>query len=137
MGLESIITVKSKQSNNDSDEIQVITPGKFYKKNKSYYAIYKETEISGMEGTTTTFKIEESKFSLIRIGSTSAKMEFEENTRNISMYTTPFGTMEVEVETNKLDIDISENGGKIYIDYNLCVSGQDLQKTFLMINIKA
>lgn len=136
MGIKSIISVTSKQSNDSNDVIQVVTPGKFYKKNKCYYVIYKETEISGMEGTTTTFKIEDNKFSLVRIGTTSAKIQFEQDMKNVSMYNTPYGTMEVEIKTNKLDIDVNENGGRVYIDYDLYFAGQDPQKTFLEVNIK-
>ncbi len=50
-----------------NDSIEVVTPGNFYKKDRNYYAVYEETSISGMEGTTTTLKIGEKNFSLIRM----------------------------------------------------------------------
>ena len=56
--------------------VSVVTPGDFYIKNNVYYAVYKETEISGMEGTTTTIKILPSEFFLLRSGTTNAKMHF-------------------------------------------------------------
>jgi len=74
MKKKAIISVSSKQTD-EEEPIEVVTPGSFYKKNDSYYAVYKETELSGMEGTTTTLKIKKDKFSLIRMGSTSTKMD--------------------------------------------------------------
>jgi len=68
MNKNAIISVVSKQAdgNDDGDIIEVVTPGKFYKQDDCYYAVYEETEISGMKGTTTTLKIDEEKFTLIR-----------------------------------------------------------------------
>lgn len=60
----AIITLNSKQ--NDEEEIKVVTPGVFYEEEGVFHAKYEETEVSGMEGTTTILKIEKEKFSLIR-----------------------------------------------------------------------
>ncbi len=128
--LSSIPDVKEKD-----DSIEVVTPGNFYKKDKNYYAVYEETAISGMEGTTTTLKIGEKNFSLIRMGNTSTKMDFTLNKKSMSMYSTPYGTLEININTKKLDINIDDNGGSIYIDYILGVEGQKPQNTILSINI--
>lgn len=136
MKKKAIISVTSKQKNDENDVIEVVTPGDFYEKDGLYYAVYKETEISGMEGTTTTLKISDDKFSLIRIGSTSAKMEFDKKTENVSMYNTPYGTLELKIETKTLNVNVGEKGGDIQVNYNLSVGGQAPQNTQLKINIK-
>ncbi|MBP2032368.1 uncharacterized beta-barrel protein YwiB (DUF1934 family) [Clostridium algifaecis] len=136
MKKKAIISVSSKQQNND-DTIEVVTPGEFYKKDDCYYVEYKETEISGMEGTSTTFKMNNDNFSLIRIGSTNANMNFNKNQKSLSVYDTPYGTMELRIRTNKLEVNLDEKGGDVFIDYNLSISGQDYENTQLKINIKA
>lgn len=136
MKKKAIISVSSKQQNND-DTIEVVTPGEFYKKDDCYYVEYKETEISGMEGTNTTFKMNNDNFSLIRIGSTNANMNFNKNQKSLSVYDTPYGTMELRIRTNKLEVNLDEKGGDVFIDYNLSISGQDYENTQLKINIKA
>jgi uncharacterized beta-barrel protein YwiB (DUF1934 family) len=136
MKKKAIISVSSKQKSDEEDVIEVVTPGDFYKKDGCYYAVYKETEISGMEGTTTTLKISNDKFSLIRIGSTTAKMEFDKKNESLSMYNTPYGTLELKIETRDLNIDIDDGGGDIQINYSLTVGGQTPQNTLLKINIK-
>lgn len=133
---KAIITVTSRQIKNDDDIVEVVTPGYFYKKNNVYYAVYKETKISGMEGTTTTLKISGQKLFLIRTGNTTAKMEFDQNKENVSMYNTPYGTLELNIDTIKVNADVNENGGDVEIDYNMSLSGQSPQYTKLMINIK-
>ncbi len=133
---KAIITVTSRQIKDDSDIIEVVTPGYFYKKGSVYYAVYKETKISGMEDTTTTLKISGQKLLLIRTGNTTAKMEFSGCKENISMYNTPYGTIELKIDTIKIKTDINENGGDVTIDYNMSLSGQSPQYTKLMINVK-
>ncbi|MDF2883471.1 MAG: hypothetical protein K0R54_4028 [Clostridiaceae bacterium] len=138
MKKKAIITVSSKQINEEIDDeiVEVVTPGNFFKKEEKYYAVYEETEISGMKGTTTTLKIEDNKVSLIRIGSTSTKMEFYKKEENVSMYTTPFGTLQLKIKTSDLDVDVNENGGDVTVNYDLSIVGQKPIKTVLKINIK-
>ncbi|PRR80413.1 putative beta-barrel protein YwiB [Clostridium liquoris] len=135
----ALISVSSKQSKKENDTIEVVTPGSFYKKENCYYVVYNETEISGMEGTTTTFKInsQDNKFSLIRIGTTSTKMEFQKSTGDISLYNTPYGTLELKIDTKELNMDINDNGGNVFVSYDMSVAGQKPQNTSLKINIKA
>ncbi|EPS46559.1 hypothetical protein CFSAN002369_25544 [Clostridium botulinum CFSAN002369] len=69
------------------------------------------------------------------MGNTSTKMDFTLNKKSMSMYSTPYGTLEININTKKLDINIDDNGGSIYIDYILGVEGQKPQNTILSINI--
>ena len=59
---KAIINIRTTQVdiNTKQDEvIELITEGKFYKKSDAYYLVYDESEISGMQGTTTTLKIKD------------------------------------------------------------------------------
>ncbi len=137
MNKKAVISVASKQSGQGDEAIEVVTKGKFFNKGNSYYAIYDETELSGMLGTTTTIKVNEDKLTLIRLGTTNARVEFKNNYKSISMYDTPYGTLELGVDTRKLDIDINDNGGRAFVEYNMSLAGQKPLKTILEINIKA
>lgn len=136
MKKKAIISVVSNQKNDNDESVEVVTPGDFYKKGDSYYAVYKETEISGMEGTTTTLKIDIEKLSLIRMGTTSTKMEFEKNKEKHVLYNTPYGTLEIKIQTKTLDININDNGGEAFIEYQISLTGEKPQNTMLKIKIK-
>lgn len=137
MKKKAIITVVSKQSESDDSAIEVVTPGEFYKEDGSYYAIYDETELSGMEGTTTTLKVSDNSLLLSREGTTVTQMKFIKNNNDIILYNTPYGVLELKIQTKDLKINLDENGGEVSIDYNLAVSGQKPQNTILKVNIKA
>ena len=136
MKQKAIISIVSKQLAVDSDAIEVHTPGDYFKNEGFYSAEYEETEISGMEGTVTKLQIHPEKLILIREGTTTAKMEFEKNKNYVTLYNTPYGTMELNIQTKDLKVDVNETGGKIFIDYKMGALGQKPLKTELIINIK-
>lgn len=123
-----MIRVIGVQKNEDGEEstIELATEGTFYNKDGSYYIVYDESEISGLEGATTTVKIEvDRKVTMKRFGTSSANLTFEEGKSFETNYMTAFGDFKMEVKTNTLDIEIAgETGkGKIEIDYDLKISG--------------
>lgn len=136
MEKKAVISISSNQTANN-DTIEVLTPGSYVKNKNHYYAIYDETQISGMEGTTTRLEIYPEKLFLIREGTTSATMEFEKNNNFMTLYNTPYGVLELQIKTKDLKVNVGDNGGEVFIDYLMSVGGQKPQKTELRINIKA
>lgn len=138
MDKKAIISVSSSQSEDGKEEpISVVTPGLFYIKNETYYVRYEETEISGMDGTTTTLKIKPDSLIMIRKGTTNAKMEFKKGLDNVSMYDTPYGTLQITTHTKVADICVNEEGGSVHIEYDMDISGQKIPRTTLDVEIKA
>jgi uncharacterized beta-barrel protein YwiB (DUF1934 family) len=140
MNKNAIISVVSKQADNiddDDDTIEVVTPGNFYKLDNSYYAVYEETEISGMKGTTTTLKIDDEKFTLIRTGTTNTEMKFKKYVRDLTLYNTPNGALDLTVDTKELKMNVDKSGGDVFIDYDMIIGNQQILSTTLKINIKA
>ena len=133
---KSVITICSSQSHDPEGKIEVTTVGEFIKNESGYKAVYEETEISGMEGTTTTVKINDNVVTLIREGTTSTTMEFKKNSSSVVLYNTPYGMMEFKVTTKQIKIDIDENGGDIFIEYSLGIEGQEPLNTKLSLNVK-
>lgn len=142
MNKKAVISLLSKHGEQEreteqDDIIEVVTPGEFFKEEDYYNVIYNETELSGMQGTTTTLKIYQEKFSLIRTGTTSTRMDFDKNKECSTLYNTPQGTLDIKIGTKDLTINVDDDGGEILVNYNVSIGGQRPQKTTLKINIKA
>ncbi|MPQ43015.1 DUF1934 domain-containing protein [Clostridium tarantellae] len=133
---KAIISVSSIQMSGSEEKIEVVSVGEFYKTDDGYKAIYEESEISGMEGTTTKLDIKENSIILNREGTTSTTMEFKNNKDAIVLYNTPYGMLELKTITKKVDIDINEDGGKIDLEYLMIVANQEPLNTNLSIDIK-
>ncbi|WP_196001677.1 DUF1934 domain-containing protein [Clostridium sp. 1001271B_151109_B4] len=136
MEKRAIISVKSFSDIDPNEAIEVVTPGTFIIHDEGFKAIYEESEISGMDGTTTTLNIKDNSMTLERVGSINTNMEFKEGLTAISLYNTPYGILDLNIDTEKLKINIDENGGEIHSKYVLGLEGQEGITTVLDIKIK-
>ena len=137
MNNNAFISVKSFNDLDVNEAIEVVTPGEFIlQEDGAFKAIYEETEISGMMGTTTTLLIYNDELILKREGITNAQMNFKKGETSISIYDTPYGALDLHIKTDELDVDINEEGGKVKAKYSLELGGQAPIVTNLSLNVK-
>ena len=114
----------------DSDNIELVTEGKLEDAEGALRLSYQESELTGLEGTLTTFQIEQGRITLMRVGEYNSQMVFEEGRRHLSMYNTPYGALSIGVNTQKMRSAIAAAGGEIEISYALeidhAVAGENL-----------
>ena len=137
MEKSAIISVRSFSDLNKDEVIELVTPGKFHLGESEFKAVYEESEISGMDGTTTTLVIKDDALILEREGSTTTRMEFKKGEEVVSLYNTPYGMMNINISTKELDIDMDDDGGVIYTKYILGLEGQPGITTELKVKIRA
>ena len=98
--------------------IELVTEGRLMDCGDAGYTLsYQESEITGLEGTLTTFQVEPDCITLMRMGEFNSQMVFQPGRRHFSMYDTPYGALSIGVNTKKMRADLDENGGEIEIDY--------------------
>lgn len=105
----------------DPDATELMTEGTLTLREGNLYLSYQESELTGMEGTTTTFAVEGPRVTLMRTGSVNSQMVFEEGKQHTSLYETPFGELTVDIQTSKLIHNLSERGGLMEIKYSIAV----------------
>ncbi|MDQ0148834.1 DUF1934 domain-containing protein [Eubacterium multiforme] len=137
MEKKAVIKIVSNATMENGELIEVVTPGSLKSENEEIIALYKETEISGMDGTDTKLRIGGDYVVLEREGSTSTKMHFQKDKQSICLYNTPYGMLELTIDTKGLEIDMNEDGGKVEIKYEMQVADQPAIKTQLKLDIKA
>jgi len=132
------ISVKAKQEFGDgpADSMELVTQGVLQKDNDVYILSYQESEVTGLDGTLTTFHVEPERVTLMRIGDFNSQMVFEEGRRHMSMYNTPYGALSVGVNTRHLLTDLDEAGGTIEIDYNLELEHAIVGRNVFQIKVK-
>ena len=105
----------------DPDETKLMTEGTMEMTEQGMRLSYQETELTGMEGTTTTFEVQEKKVILTRSGTVNSQMIFEEGEQHTSLYETPFGELSVDIQTSRLLHNLTERGGLMEIKYSIAV----------------
>lgn len=101
----------------DANDIELVTTGTLTVTDDGYHLSYEETALTGMEGTVTNFQIGPSQVVLTRTGTICSEMVFELGRRHLSLYATPYGTLEVGVAARSVRSTIGETGGELEIDY--------------------
>jgi uncharacterized beta-barrel protein YwiB (DUF1934 family) len=131
------VSIKGMQTqDDDTNDVELFTEGKFEKSGNKYVLIYKESEMTGFEGTTTTVEIENEKVSIIRSGNVSNQMIFLKGKKTTSYYNTQFGSLVIGVMTDKMDVDVGDDGGKIDINYILDINEEFIGQNNVQIDIK-
>ena len=126
---EIMIRIKGQQANGETgeDSMEFVTEAKLYKRGEAIYLIYEERELSGIPGCKTRLTLKDGKVQMQRFGEGSgagSEINFETGKRYTGFYETPFGAIEMEVLTNKLENTLSEQGdGYIDIDYSISLKG--------------
>ena len=127
-----IISIKGVQryENADPDTMELVTAGRLEREGNSYTLSYQESELTGLEGTLTTFQIEPERITLMRVGEFNSQMVFQPGRRHFSMYETPYGSLSVGILTRRMRSTLGEAGGDLEIDYAIeidhLVAGQNL-----------
>lgn len=116
---EVIVSVKGHNGPGDEGLIELITEGKLYKEENSFCISYSETGVTGMDGTTTTLKVEKNRVTLVREGTIASTFIFEEGIENISHYVTEFGVFTIGVKADRVESAIDEFGGIVAVSYSL------------------
>lgn len=117
-----IISIKGTQSyeQQEDDVIELVTEGRLEREDEGHFTLsYQESEVTGLEGTLTTFQIEPERITLMRLGGVNSEMVFELGRRHLSMYDTPYGALAMGVNTRELSAALDERGGRIRIVYDI------------------
>jgi uncharacterized beta-barrel protein YwiB (DUF1934 family) len=132
-----IISVTGNQKiDNDTAVIELHTEGKLCRKNGVYYIIYKESEVTGMEGTTTMLKMEDKIVTIVRKGKVNSQMVFEEGKKNVSYYDTSLGAFSMGIFTTKSSVDIDDDGGIVTLKYKVEINSQTAGNNFFDIKVR-
>ena len=138
MEKDVIISIRGTQdySGTDPDTMELVTEGKLAVQDGALRLSYEESELTGMEGTTTVFQVEPEKVTLLRLGSVQSEMVFEEGRRHMSLYSTPYGNMEIGVRARHLNSTLELTGGRLEIDYDIEINHMLAGQSLFRIDVR-
>ena len=105
----------------EAEELELVTEGTMEFRDNGWEISYMETELTGMEGVTTTFRVEKDQLILKRTGQLRSEMLFRLDYAHDSLYQMPFGAFLMRVETLSLFYDIVPEGGSIDLCYRVTI----------------
>ena len=134
-----IIFVKSRQhyEGTEPEDTELISEGTMaFAEDGAILLSYDETELTGLEGTRTTFAIRGDTVTLTRVGQVNSQMVFQKGRPHSSLYETPWGTMTVDIATSQMASRLTERGGVLEIQYTIAVEHQIAGRNQFKIRVR-
>lgn len=122
-------------SEDEADDVEMITTGDYFRKNGKHYIIYDEV-MDGFEGNIrNTVKISPDSMDIRKQGIANAHMVFEQDKKNMTRYATPMGDMMVEVSTNRIQVDEQEDSLKVLVEYSLGINYEHISECNITMDV--
>ena len=139
MKQEVTLAIKGCQTYQDQEPeiIELMTDGIMEFRNGGWDISYEESELTGLAGVTTIFRVEPGKVTLTRKGTLDSQMIFQENVVHESLYQMPFGALMLSVKATQVFIDIVPDGGVIDLSYNISIENSEAGVIDYHLDIRA
>lgn len=139
MKKDVLISIQGRQDyqGTDPDRLELVTPGKLERTGEEYLISYEESELTGLAGTMTQLFVSPTRVTLRRTGTVRSEMVFEPHRRHLSLYSTPYGNMEIGIVARKMNSTITDNGGFLEINYDIEIDHALAGQNLFSINVRS
>ena len=139
MTKEVLVTISGLQFSpeTESESVELITSGSYYKKNGKHYIIYDEVNEGFSETTRNIIKLNDDFMDITRRGVSNVHMMFEKNRKNVTYYYTPYGSLLIGIDAKSVDVQETENDIDVKVNYELEVNYEHMADSCITMNIKS
>lgn len=133
------INITTKQEG--QEDIVFMTCGNFEGDSEKMVFIYDESQITGLDNTTTRMEITDEVVTITRSGDFASKIKFTTECEDCSFYQTPYGSLRLRIITKEIDIvkefskEMKECKAFVDIRYQTEIEGDLQGETNLNISV--
>ena len=134
-----VLSIRGTQKYPDQEPevIELVTEGTMVFRDGGWDISYEESALTGLEGVTTTFRVEPGKVILTRTGKLNSQMVFEKGVPHESLYQMEFGALMITVEATFMYFDILPDGGTIDLSYAISIENTEAGMIDYHLDIRA
>ena len=121
----------------EAETLELTTEGTMEFRDGGWDISYRESALTGLEGVTTTFRVEPGKVTLNREGALNSRMLFQEGVSHDSLYQMEFGTLMITVKATSVFYDIASDGGTIDLTYQIVIENTEAGTIDYHLDIRA
>ena len=140
MEKEVLIHVRGLQMADAQDEqepIEMIVPGEYYLRNGSHYLRFEERMEDFDQPTVNYIKVSDKGLEVRKKGLVNVHMVFEHGKRNMTYYTTPFGTIQMGISATGMKIQEENDSLLVNVDYALDMNEEHVADCYLSIHAQS
>ena len=134
-----MLSIRGRQAylEQEPEIIELVTEGTMEYRDGGWDIAYEETNLTGLEGVTTTFRVEPDKVTLQRTGALKSEMIFQQGVAHDSLYQMPFGALMLTVKATSVFYDIMPDGGVIDLVYHINIENSEAGVIDYHLDIRA
>ena len=139
MTKDVLIAIKGMQFEGaeDPEEIEVIQRGQYYERNGAHYLMYDEPVEGSSEIIKNRIKFRENEVQVAKKGAVNTTLTFTKNEKNMTNYSTPFGNLVIGIDTQAINLEVSESKMDIKVDYALDINYEFLADCKISIEVSS
>lgn len=130
------ITGIQSSSGGEPNAVELITDGKYSFNDGEGVFSYMESNLTGLEGTRTSFTVNPGVVVMSREGSLNTQMIFQNGKKHFFLYDTPYGSATMGVDTHRIHSLLGEHGGYMEIDYVIDFENTIVGRNQFRINVR-
>ena len=121
MAQNVVLSIRGRQSyaGQEPDVIELVTEGTLERLENGWELRYEESDLTGLDGVITCFRVEPERITLTRTGKLNSQMVFQQGVSHDSLYQVEFGALMITVCASKVSYALSETGGVIDLVYGI------------------
>ena len=120
-----------------ADSLEMIAPGEYFLRNGRHYVKYEEVIEGFSERNQNLVKISPSKLEVTKKGLTNIHMVFEENKKNLTCYSTPYGNLMIGIEGGPVSIQETDDRIEVRANYSLDINYEHVANCEIRMHIQS
>lgn len=122
MTKDVLIKISGMQFDVQDDAIELVTRGNYYYKNGKHYVLYEEQPESNGPITKNIVKFNDTHFEMTKKSKEHSYLIFDKDEKTSTVYQTPVGSIQVDVQTQELTVTETEEELSVKIKYALDIN---------------
>lgn len=135
ISVRGLHTLDIEQEEEETDELEMTMPGKYYFRNGKHYVLFEETDEESQSVVKNRFKLSEDRLEISKKGVMNATMTFQRGEKSSSWYGTPVGDVQLGIEVTDMQLMEGEDEIEMNVAYALEMNSEHVSDSRIRLRI--
>ena len=135
ISVRGLHTLDIEQEEEQTDELEMTMPGKYYFRNGKHYVLFEETDEESQSVVKNRFKLSEDRLEISKKGAMNTTMTCQRGEKSSSWYGTPVGDVQLGIEVTDMQLMEGEDEIEMNVAYALEMNSEHVSDSRIRLRI--
>ena len=135
ISVRGLHTLDIEQEEEETDELEMTMPGKYYFRNGKHYVLFEETDEESQSVVKNRFKLSEDRLEISKKGAMNTTMTFQRGKKCSSWYGTPVGDVQLGIEVTDMQLMEGDDEIEMNVAYALEMNSEHVSDSRIRLRI--